>query len=266
MSLLEIEHLVVRAGDVDLVEVAGLELEAGRWLSVVGPNGAGKTSLVEAVAGLRRFEGVVRVAGRDIGRLSERERARRLAFVPQHPAVPSGMSLTDYVGLGRTAHQGVLVAVSPAGRARVAEAIGRLGLEDLARRDMATLSGGERQRAVLARTLAQEAPLAVLDEPTTGLDLAHQLETLDALRREVDEGRLAVLSTLHDLTLAGQYADELALLDRGRLVLRGPSRDVVRSSELGAAYGLTLRVIDVDGRDVVVPEHVGRHGAVRPIP
>jgi iron complex transport system ATP-binding protein len=209
---------------------------------------------VEAVAGVRTVHaGVARIDGHDVHELRERDRARVVAFVPQHPVVPTGMSLVDYVSLGRTAHHGLLQAESASDRDVVASVLKRFELADLRHRDVATLSGGERQRTVLARAMAQSTSVIILDEPTTGLDLRHQVEVLDLLRREVDENRLTVLATLHDLTLAGQFADSLALLSDGRLVRHGTSSDVVRDRALADAYGIDLRVIDVDGADVVVP-------------
>jgi iron complex transport system ATP-binding protein len=163
------------------------------------------------------------------------------------------MSMHDYVSLGRTAYHGLLRAPSAADRRCVGDVLERLSLTEFAARDVATLSGGERQRMVLARALAQATTVMVLDEPITGLDLRHQIAILELLQNEVRECGLTVLATLHDLTLAGQFADRLVLLDQGRLVLDGPSGEVVRSRELAECYGMELRVIDVDGADVVIP-------------
>jgi iron complex transport system ATP-binding protein len=253
MSAIEVRGLRVVVEGRALVDGIDLDVEEGTWTTVVGPNGSGKTTLIEAIAGLRRAEGAARVTGRDVRALSERARARLLAFVPQHPVVPPGISVRDYIGLGRTAHQGLLQATTLEGRGVVEDSISRIGLSELASRDLGTLSGGERQRAVLARALAQRAMVIVLDEPTTGLDVRHQVETLELLRREVVESGVTVLATLHDLTLAGLFGDRLALLSRGRLVLEAPARSVLRSRELRDAYEVDLRVLDVDGVDVVVP-------------
>jgi iron complex transport system ATP-binding protein len=163
------------------------------------------------------------------------------------------MTVRDYVGLGRTAHHGILRAMTARDRALVEDVIARLDLSHFANRDVASLSGGERQRMVLARALAQSTMTIVLDEPISGLDLRHQIDFLELLRREVDDCGLTVLSTLHDLTLAGQFADRLVLLSDGSLVREGLSRDVIRSPELAASYAMTLRVVDIDGADVVVP-------------
>ncbi len=254
MSAVEVRGLGVRVGDATLLSDVELSVEPGTWCTIVGPNGAGKTTLVETVAGLRRpTRGTVTVGGCDIHSLTERRRALRLSLVAQHPVVPPGMSVADFVALGRTAHHGVLRAPNARDREAVAGVLDRLDLAALAPRDVATLSGGERQRAVLARALVQSTPVVVLDEPTAGLDLRHQVELLALLRREVSEGGLAVVATLHDLSLASQFADRLVLLDHGRVVLDDRPRDVLRSDELSRCYGLAFRVVDVDGTDIVVP-------------
>jgi len=258
VSQVELRELSVNAGSKVLVSKVSLAVEAGTWCTVIGPNGAGKTSLVEAVAGLRRpSHGSVHIGGSEIGSMGERERARSVALVPQHPVVPAGMSVYDYVALGRLAYHGLFRSPG-AGDKRVIESVlDRLALSDFRNRDVATLSGGERQRMVLARAFVQSTMVIVLDEPITGLDLRHQMELLELLKGEVDACGLTVIATLHDLTLAGQFADRLVLLDRGEVVLDGPSHEVVRSDELASRYAMNLRVIDVDGADVVVPV---RHG------
>jgi cobalamin transport system ATP-binding protein len=254
MTHVALRGLTLRIGRATLLEDVTLELAAGQWCTVIGPNGAGKTTLVETVAGIRRASvGAVEIDGVEVTRLSERERARLVSLVPQHPEVPAGMSVGDYVGLGRLARRGWMRGFTGEDRRATTSVLERLSLADYVERDVATLSGGERQRAVLGRALAQTTPLMVLDEPITGLDLRHQMELLELLRREVSECGLTVLATLHDLTLAGQFADRLVLLDHGRVVLDGPAREVVRSPELAARYEMDLRVVEIDGADVVVP-------------
>ena len=237
-----------------VVNGVDLTVAPGTWHSIVGPNGAGKTSLVETVAGVRRpSSGSVSVLGHDIHRLREQARARQVAFVPQHPIVPSGMSVADYVGLGRTAHRGALRPAGDDDRAIVSGVLDRLDITTFAHRDVASLSGGERQRVILARALAQHTLVLVMDEPITGLDLRHQIDLLSIVRREVDECGLAVVATLHDLTLAAQFADQMSLLDSGRIVASGRPADVLRSPQLTSSYGVELHVVDVAGADVVVP-------------
>ena len=254
MNAIEVHELSVRAGARTLVDRVSFDIEPGTWCTVVGPNGAGKTTLVETVAGLRRASaGTVSISGRATSSLRERERALLVSLVPQHPEVPAGMRVYDYVALGRTAHHGLLRAFGAADRRVVDSAVARMALEEFVERDVATLSGGERQRMVLGRALAQSTMVMVLDEPTTGLDLRHQMELLELLKTEVAECGLSVLSTMHDLTLAGQFADRIVLLDHGTLVLDGPAREVLRSPELARCYQMDLRVVEIDGAQVVVP-------------
>ncbi len=254
MSQVELKELSVSVGAKALVANVSLAIEAGTWCTIIGPNGAGKTSLVEAVAGLRPpSHGSVSISGRLLSEMNERERARTVALVPQHPVVPSGMTVYDYVALGRIAYHGLFRAASPDDRRITDSVLERLSLDEFRDRDVITLSGGERQRMVLGRAFAQSTMVIVLDEPITGLDLRHQMELLELLKSEVAECGLTVVATLHDLTLAGQFADRLVLLDRGEVVLDGPAAVVVRSDELASRYGMNLRVVDVDGADVVVP-------------
>jgi iron complex transport system ATP-binding protein len=254
MNAVEIKNLSVSVGSKKLVSDVSLNVEAGSWLTIIGPNGAGKTTLIEAVAGIRKFgPGSVKISGQDMAQLNERDRARLVAFVPQNPLVPAGMSVLDYVTLGRTSYHGMLRAPTAGDRAIVDSVLERLSLQQFAKQNISVLSGGERQRTVIARALAQSTMVVVLDEPITGLDLRHQMELLELLKKEVAECGLTVLATLHDLTLAGQFADRLVLLDKSEVVLDGPAHDIIRNPELASRYGMQFRVVDVDGSDVVVP-------------
>jgi iron complex transport system ATP-binding protein len=254
MSSVLVNELSVRAGSKVLISNVTLAFEPGTWTTIIGPNGAGKTTLVETIAGLRKpSAGSVSILGDPLAELNERARALRVSLVPQHPVVPSGMSVYDYVALGRVAHHGLFHSASAGDREIVESVLGRLSMAEFRDRDVATLSGGERQRMVLARALTQSTRVVVLDEPITGLDLRHQMDMLELLKNEVRDCGLTVIATLHDLTLAGQFADRLVLLDGGEVVLDGRASVVIRSAELAEHYGMTLRVVDVDGADVVVP-------------
>lgn len=238
---------------VPILREVDLAVEPGEWVALVGPNGAGKTTLIRTLAGTARFTGRVLLAGRPLGEMNRRELARLAAVVPQHPFVPDGMTVADYVLLGRTPHVPYWGSEGPGDLRAAAGALARLESEEFASRRLATLSGGERQRVVLARALAQEAPLLLLDEPTTGLDLGHQqqvLELVDTLRRERG---LVVLSAMHDLTLAAQYAERLVFLDGGRVVAEGGPEAVLREELLAARYRARLAVLRHEGRPVVVP-------------
>jgi iron complex transport system ATP-binding protein len=243
----------VAFGGRPVLDIPELEVTSRRWTTVIGANGAGKSTLLRAVAGLITPEGDVCIDGRAVGDFKRRELARLVAFVPQSPLIPAGATVADYVLLGRTPHHSLLGGPGRTDLAAADEAMGRLELGPLADRVVTTLSGGERQRVVLARALAQAAPILLLDEPTASLDIGHQqqvLELVDSLRRDRD---LTVLSTMHDLTLAGQYANRLVLLDAGRIVASGAPDDVLTEQHLADYYGASVRVIHDGGRAFVLP-------------
>lgn len=226
----------------------------GRWLAVIGPNGAGKSTLLKAVAGLVERAGQVWLGETEVGRLTHRQRARAIGYAPQSPELPAALTVTDYVLLGRTPYLRPLAGESATGHAVVAEVLARLDLTALAGRRLHTLSGGERQRAVLARTLAQRTGLLLLDEPTAGLDVGHAQATLELLDRLRTEDGTTVVTTLHDLTLAGQYADDLLLLADGHAVAAGRPADVLTAAELGQHYGAQVEVLTTStGQPVVAP-------------
>jgi iron complex transport system ATP-binding protein len=256
---LDVSDLGVRLGGRDVLRGVSFHVPTGSWTCVVGPNGAGKTTLMHAAAGLVDHEGTVELFERRIESYLRRERARLAALVPQQPVIPEAMSVRRYVLLGRTPHVGPLGAERPVDVVTAASALERLDLVWAAERRLDTLSGGELQRAVLARALAQEAPLLLLDEPTTGLDLGHQvrvLELVDELRRQE---RLTVVSAMHDLTLAGRFADRFVLLSRGRLVAEGARTDVLDAAVIAEHFGASVRVIgDGDIGWAVVPSSRGR--------
>lgn len=242
--------LVLRSSGLDQLD---LELERGGWLSIVGPNGAGKSTLLRYIAGLVPGPGDLRLDGRPSQAPGRRQRAQLVAYVPQAPVIPTGVRVLDYVLLGRTPHIRTLGVEGPRDIAAAHDALARLELVEFAGRGVDTLSGGERQRVLIARALAQESPLVLLDEPTTALDVGHQqqvLELIDDLRRTHE---LTVITTTHDLTLAGQYAERLVLLDQGRIVVDGDAHEVLTEDNLARYYGARVRIVNDNGRPVVVP-------------
>jgi iron complex transport system ATP-binding protein len=247
---------IALAGRVVVADVS-LHVDAGGWTLLIGPNGAGKTTLLRAVAGVVAHAGAIAVAGDDPHGLTPRERARRLAVVWQSPLLPLDMTVHEYVLLGRTPHLGMLGRAGARDGEAVEGAIARLDLGPLAARLLGSLSGGERQRAVLARALAQEAPVLLLDEPTTALDVGRQQEVLELVGELRAERGLTVLGAMHDLTLAGQYADRLALLDGGRLVGHGPPDEILGEELIARHYRARVQVVDVDGAPVVLPVRAG---------
>ncbi len=259
----------IRLGGQAIVVDVDLDVPPGGWVSIVGPNGAGKTTLLRAVAGLVAYDGTIEVGGVSVTGLSPRARARAVAVVPQDPIVPYGLKVLDYVLLGRTSHISRFGVEGVRDLDVARDVLQQLELSPLAQRQIETLSGGERQRTVLARALAQEAPVLLLDEPTTALDIGHQQEVLDLVDELRRDRGLTVLSTMHDLTLAAQYAESLVLLDRGAVVVAGIADEVLTEDNLSRYYGARVRVVRDEGTIVIVPlrssvepDELDRHGVV----
>jgi iron complex transport system ATP-binding protein len=241
-SLLDARSVTVRYGDRAALDDVSLQVQQGEWVCLIGPNGAGKSSLLRAITGLVAHSGELALGGATTAGMHARERAKRVAFVPQSPELPPDMTGAEYVMLGRTPYISYLGVESLHDREVVASVLSRLELEELARRRLGALSGGERQRLVIARALAQDAPLLVLDEPTSALDIGHQAQALELVDRLRHESGLGVVAAMHDLTLAGMYADRIVLLDGGRAVASGPPADVLHADVLARLYGVAVDV------------------------
>lgn len=245
-----------------LLDDVSVSVAPGEWLTILGPNGSGKTTLLRVVAGLQAACGTVTVAGRAVRGLRHRERGHLVALVAQTPLVPAGMRVIDYVLLGRAPYVPLLGQESRRDVDLAHEALAELDLAALAGRVIDTLSGGERQRVFFARALAQATPVLLLDEPTTALDIGHQqdvLDLVDHLRRTRD---LTVVSTMHDVTLAGQYADRLVLLRDGRVVDHGAPGAVITAGNLARHFGARVQVLDGPDGKIVIPLRGARTGAL----
>ncbi|HEX2646791.1 MAG TPA: ABC transporter ATP-binding protein [Candidatus Dormibacteraeota bacterium] len=234
--------------DLDLI------VHSGEWVSLIGPNGAGKTTVLRAIARLTRFGGDIRIGDRAVLAMGARDVARRVAMLVQEPQMPAGMTVSQYVLLGRSPHLGYLARESGRDRRIVGEVLRRLNLDAFAGRTLEHLSGGERQRVAIARALAQQAPVLLIDEPTTSLDMGRQqdvLELIDGLRSEQE---LTVIAAMHELTLAGQYSDRIALLVAGRLVAIGPPSEILTEPVIADHFGARVKVVDLNGSGhAVVP-------------
>jgi iron complex transport system ATP-binding protein len=244
MSLLALEAVTVRRGPCPVVDGVSASIGAGELVGLIGPNGAGKTTLMRAALGLIRAEGTIALGGTPLAQLAPRERALRAAYLPQDREIAWPVRVETLVGLGRTPHLPPGRTPGPADRAAVEAALARMDLTAFRDRPATALSGGERARALIARALAQEAPLLVADEPAAGLDPAHQLQLMALLREMAGTGRGVVVS-LHDLGLAARWCDRLLLMHQGRLVAEGPPESVLTAERLAAVYGITAHL----GRD-----------------
>ena len=248
-----VQQVSVHVKKATLLNNVSIDVASGEWLSIIGPNGAGKSTLLRSIAGVIECAGIVEIAGTPIAHLSSRQRAGLVSWVPQTPTIPVGMNVLDYVLLGRTPH---LHPLSSPGKADIEIArrvIDDLDLTGLADRLVETLSGGERQRVVIGRALVQESPVILLDEPTSALDLGHQQEVLQLLDRLRSTGDRTIISTMHDLTLAGQFADHLMLLAAGEIAATGPASTVLTSELIETHYRASVNVTTVDGAVLVVP-------------
>jgi cobalamin transport system ATP-binding protein len=253
VTAIALENVSVMLGGRPVVDRVDLQVGSGEWLALIGPNGAGKTTLLRAVARLLPFTGSIALHGRPANAMPRAELSRLLAVVPQEPSTPPWMTVGEYVLLGRTPHLGPLAKEGTRDREAAGRALARLDLLGYGDRQLGTLSGGEKQRVVVARALAQEARIVLLDEPTAALDIGHQqqaLELLDSLRAE---SGLTLVAAMHDLTLAAQYADRMVLLDEGRVVADGPPHDVLTERVIARHYDATIQVVRVDGKIAVVP-------------
>lgn len=244
---------VVVNGGLVLLSDIDLTVDAGEWVGLIGPNGAGKTTMLHALAGVIDSFGVATIDGQDLASLSSTQRAARVALVPQRPVVPPGMDSFTYVLLGRTPHLKYFASEGKHDVEVAAASMQELGVGDLGHRDIATLSGGELQRVVLARALAQEPDVLLLDEPTSALDVGNQQQVLEVIHALRDARGLTVLSAIHDLTLAAQFCDRLALISSGRLVSSGTPSQVLTEEAIRVHYDANVNVVWIDDQLAVIP-------------
>jgi iron complex transport system ATP-binding protein len=239
-------------GGAVVVERASLALHGGELAVLVGPNGAGKTTLLRALAGLIPADGTIELGGQPLAALKARERARRIAYLPQGHVFHWPISVAAIVMLGREPHADPFSGTSAEDRAAVARALATTETQAFAQRAVTTLSGGERARVALARALATQAGVLLADEPTASLDPRHQLIVMELLRQAARAGS-AILATLHDLTLAARFADRVIVMHEGRLVAEGPPAEALSSERLAAVFGVEAQMIDLAGARVPVP-------------
>lgn len=259
--LLDAQGVALSLGGTPILRGVDIAVDTGEVVGLVGPNGAGKSTLLRAISGvLPVAAGAVALDGAPIEGWSRTELARSLAVVQQLPEAPDSMQVAELVLLGRYPHLGLLGRESGADYLAADRAMLRAGCLDLAERTLETLSGGQRRRAFIARALAQEAPLLLLDEPTANLDASAQAEVMGVLRELAASGT-GVLVVVHDLTLAAAFCDRIVLLHRGEVAAEGVPREVITSALVQSTYGPHVAVIaDPDsGAPVVVPRAAVAH-------
>lgn len=255
MIILETRGLFAGYGDRAVLRGVDLRLSRGDRAAVIGPNGSGKTTLLRALAGIvPPSAGGVSLLGQDLARLDRRERARRVATVPQTISTPFAFTAREVAALGRTPYVGTFGALSRRDHDAIDRALAEVDAIALADRPFSELSGGERQRVVLAMALAQEPDVLLLDEPTTHLDIAHELRVLELIRDLAASRRLTVLAVMHDIALAVSRFERVVVLDRGRVVADGIGRDIVTVPLLRSVFGVRARMYWHEGVAAIVPQ------------
>lgn len=241
---LRAENLTLAYGGRAIVENLDLEVPTGRVTAIIGPNGCGKSTLLRGFSRLLKARsGAVTLGGQEVSTFRSKEFARTLGLLPQHPVAPDGITVADLVSRGRYPYQGMFSKASAEDDAAVAWALGATHTDHLAQRPVAELSGGQRQRVWIAMALAQETDVLLLDEPTTYLDLAHQVELLD-LVVELNRTRgTTMVLVLHELNLAARCADHLVAMKDGRIVVAGDAETVLTRENLAEVFDLDASVV-----------------------
>lgn len=255
-SRLHTESVTVGYGEEPVVRDLTLRVPDGKVTTIIGPNGCGKSTLLRTMARLLKpTSGQVVLDGTPVHDLATKEVAKRMALLPQSPVAPEGLVVRDLVGRGRHPHQRWFSQWSPEDEQVVEAALAMTDTADLRDRALEQLSGGQRQRAWIAMTLAQDTDLLLLDEPTTYLDLAHQVEVLDLVTRLNRERERTVVMVLHDLNLAARYSDLIVVMKDGVIAAQGTPHEVFTPELLAATFGLTADVLadPRTGLPIVVP-------------
>lgn len=263
MTILKASQVDIGYGSTRIVQGLSFAPPAGKVTALIGPNGCGKSTLLKAFARiLKPLSGELTLDGQAYSALSARQLARQIAFLPQVLPVPEGVSVRQLVAYGRSPHNSLWGRLSGSDQSHVTQAMQRLELDNLADRALADLSGGQRQRAWLAMVLAQNAPVVLLDEPTTYLDISHQVELLDLMRELAAEGK-TVITVLHDINQACRYADHLAVMQGGRLVADGAPGAVMGVELMREVFEVQVRIISepVSGTPMCVVEKSTRSHA-----
>ena len=234
-----------------ILDGLNLVVEDSEVLGLVGPNGSGKTTLIKCIDKILKPKGSILIDGRDIDTVSRTDLAKRLGYVPQSSSTPLATTVFDTVLMGRRPH--ISWRVSDSDLDKVADILGLLHLENLAMRDFSQLSGGQKQKVLIARALAQEPEVLLLDEPTSSLDMKHQLEVMETISSLVKEKKISAVMALHDLNLASMFVDKLAILKGGKIYAAGEPIDLLNAKNIREVYGVEAVVMNNLDRPYIVP-------------
>lgn len=256
-TALHVKDVSVGYGERTVLDTLNVDIKRGAVTSIVGPNGCGKSTLLRAMSRLLNpTKGEIVLDGKSIHDIPTRKLATQLGLLPQTPIAPDGIVVADLVGRGRTPHQGILGRWSQQDYDIVAEALETTGISDLSERSIDELSGGQRQRVWIAMALAQRTETLLLDEPTTYLDVKHQLDVLDLLTELNRDRGTTIVMVLHDLNLAARYSDELVAVSGGKVFAHGNPREVITKENVKSVFGID---------SVIITDPVSDHPAVMPI-
>ena len=259
-TALHVKDVSVGYGERTVLDALNVDIKRGTVTSIVGPNGCGKSTLLRTMSRLLNpTKGEIVLDGKSIHDIPTRKLATQLGLLPQTPIAPDGIVVADLVGRGRTPHQGILGRWSQQDYDIVAEALETTGISDLAERSIDELSGGQRQRVWIAMALAQRTDTLLLDEPTTYLDVKHQLDVLDLLTELNHDRGTTIVMVLHDLNLAARYSDELVAVSGGKVFAHGHPREVITKENVKSVFGIDSVIITdpVSDQPAVMP--IGRH-------
>jgi iron complex transport system ATP-binding protein len=234
-----------------ILDNLNLVVEDSEVLGLVGPNGSGKTTLIKCIDKILKPKGSILIDGRDIDTVSRTELAKRLGYGPQSRSTPLATTVFDTVLMGRRPH--ISWRVSDSDLDKVADILGLLHLEYLAMRDFSQLSGGQKQKVLIARALAQEPEVLLLDEPTSSLDMKHQLEVMETISSLVKEKKISAVMALHDLNLASMFVDKLAILKGGKIYAAGEPIDLLNAKNIRDVYGVEAVVMNNLDRPYIIP-------------
>lgn len=257
MSLLSVNGLQLSFGHRAVLSGVSFEAEPGEFIGLIGPNGAGKTSLLKAILGLIASDGQLSLENRDLGNMTNQEKARHLAYLPQEREVAWPVAVKTLVSFARAALKPMFEGQNDEDIKLVEAAMRRMDVIRFCDRVVSELSGGEKARVLIARVLAQNTPIILADEPVAGLDPAHQLGLMEVFASLAAEGR-TVIASMHELSLAAGYCTRLIVLDQGKVVADGPPTKVLSEELLRSVYGINAHLLDVGGKLIVHPKSVLR--------
>jgi iron complex transport system ATP-binding protein len=246
-----IKNLTFSYNSHKILDDLNLVIENSQILSLVGPNGSGKTTLIKCIDRILKPKGSILMDGQEIEKMSRQDVARQIGYVPQSSSTPLATTVFDTVLMGRRPHIGW--RVTDLDLEKVAEVLERLHLEDLAMRDFSRLSGGQKQKVLIARALAQEPAVLLLDEPTSNLDMLHQLEVMETISSLVKEKNISAVMAIHDLNLASRFSDKLVMLKDGKVYAAGEPKALLNEANISRVFGIEAMVMNAMGRPYIVP-------------